>query len=752
LAETKYNKKDINSVQSLDKSFSDGYAYLMRKSGVSSDHYHDLVNIGHNVDDIISKELNNPKSITTDEMSTFLVKTFNSQDNISGVSGINTIDDIFKTNESGLESFFQERYQNQNLLYDDLNMICAQLAELDAAVTTTRDAIVTADDISKTISRKITFENTLSNDSNINNYIGVIEEIEKNLKLPKKIKNQVITHTLKFGRYYAYVIPYEKLFEQQYAYKVRDGQIDSGNSLKESLTEASCVSITDMVNEDAGYISTFKQQLKNEFSINQTDAVIKEAMKEYTDGITVTNDIYSIPLIEGVDVTHILSDDEFKKRADEAIKKSDKVSKSYSDGVIDTDKHVKGKFKNINGCYIKFIDPRKVIPVKVLDTIIGYYYIHDTELRRDRAPFSSTVRVTNSISTATAMYDSDGLESTFIQGLADKIVKAFNPKYVENNQKFKDLIVNALVYSDLSKKNINFQFIPSEYMVEFTINEDENGDGQSVLKQSLFYAKLYLALLIFKLISIMTRSNDTRIYYIKNGGIDTNITNKIQDVARSIKAKQINFMDLLNYNSIISKVGSFKDVYMPVGRSGERGIEFDTLAGQQVDLDSPLMEFLRNNMINSTHVPTVIMEYINAADYAKGIQTGQTRFANWVINLQLDFNPSLTELYQKIVRYSGAPIPEEFIDKLVYTLDPASALNVQNNTDNINLADQLIMSIIKSKIGENDNSDSANIVRDIMYKELSRTYIPNINWAWVDDIHKRAVLEANNRLIENEES
>ena len=71
---------------------------------------------------------------------------------------------------------------------------------------------------------------------------------------------------------------------------------------------------------------------------------------------------------------------------------------------------------------------------------------------------------------------------------------------MEKNIQFKDLILNSLIYNDLYKRNIRFQFIHAEYVVEWKVNEDEKGEGRSILLKSLFYAKLYLALLIFKMI------------------------------------------------------------------------------------------------------------------------------------------------------------------------------------------------------------------------------------------------------------
>ena len=59
--------------------------------------------------------------------------------------------------------------------------------------------------------------------------------------------------------------------------------------------------------------------------------------------------------------------------------------------------------------------------------------------------------------------------------------------------------MEALNYYDLNEQAVKFQFIPKEYMVPFKIDVDEDGDGTSMLDGSLFYAKLYLMILLFKI-------------------------------------------------------------------------------------------------------------------------------------------------------------------------------------------------------------------------------------------------------------
>lgn len=729
----KQNDKLIKDAVNLSKSFDQGFDQIYSYVG-SVGNASELHGIDNQIDVIIRDEIQNTQSVTSDDMSTYLVKTFNEQDR-SNVP-INSIDEIFNSSDTNsIATFFQNRYQSRMMLYDDLDMICTQLAELQEAVLTTRDAIVTADDITSMISRSIRFEGV--SDDSVDSYIATVKEIENRYKLPKKLKNNVITSTLKFGSFYVYSIPYAKLMEEQYARKLKDPS-QYGVSIKESL----CESALDIKNELAGLGAGYEKI---------PDSKFKSIVECYGSNISVVNEVSSIPLLDGVDVTKLFNSKDWEK----TYKNNDnwkKVSKGFktTDGVIDPYQQAKGKFDSVVGVYIKYIDPRKMIPIKILDTTLGYYYIHETPMVTAQSPFSQTIRVSNNTNQVIS-YD-DNVESTFLSKITDKIVAAFDPKYVQDNAKFKDLIVNALKYTDIYKNRIEFQFIPAEYITEFTIDEDEDNEGQSILMKSLFYAKLYLALLIFKMITIITRSNDTRVYYIKNSGIDTNIVNQVQEVARSIKQKQISFLDLLNYNSIISNVGQYKDIFMPIGRSGERSIEFDTIAGQNVDLNSEFMEFLRTNMINNTGVPSVIMNYVNEADYAKTLQMANSKFASRVLNLQLDLNPSITELYRKILRFSASSIPEDVIDKLVITLNPPKILNTINSADNINTVDQLVQALLKVQIGETDNDDKSNYIRDIMYKILAKEYLPGFDWKTIEETYKIAEMEANKILLNKEDN
>ena len=153
------------------------------------------------------------------------------------------------------------------------------------------------------------------------------------------------------------------------------------------------------------------------------------------------------------------------------------------------DKKMRKSFEDIKDCYVKMTDPIHMIPIKILDKVIGYYYIEEDNIEPVNGILTSTIYNNR--------YDGRNTQKTIIDKLASKIVKAFDKKFLEKNAKLKDLIAEALLYYDMSSKAIKFQFIPAEYVCAFKINENEEGDGTSVLEDSLFYAKLYFLCCFF---------------------------------------------------------------------------------------------------------------------------------------------------------------------------------------------------------------------------------------------------------------
>lgn len=633
-----------------------------------------------------------------------------------------SLENLFMSKDGSIFSTFEERFRNKSMLFHDLEIISEQLVELNEAINTTRDDIVASDDVGSDISRSLSFSADGKDSDRYDELIEEVKSIEKKYGLNYKIREHIVPKTLKYGEYYVYIIPEKELYENAQRKK-----IEKTNGATLESTEATSVM------EGLNVSSNYKD-------------IKPDDMIEYiSENIKINNYDIPLPILENADINRGMKDladfnslsNLLKKAKNKKDNKDDNKFKSlgFSDGV----KSFKmDDWSSVKGCYIKLLDPKKVIPVKLLNYTIGYYYIHDAELDvtnhycKHGKRFSSLMDSVN---------NNTENQYTIVNSIASAIVRSFDKKYLADNPEFKELIINSLLYDDMYKKKVHFQFIPGDNVCRFSINEDDNGNGQSMLYKSLFYAKLYLSLLVFNMITYLTKSQDTIVTYVKTSGIDKNMVNKTMDIARQWKAKQIGIGDLMDYSSIYSKIGTGRDLFIPEGESGERGLSWDVIQGQDVNMQNELMEQLKEAFINGTGVPSVIMNYINEADFAKTLVMANAKQLRRVMMYQDSFNEGLTEMYQKILYYC-TDIDLEDIANFTYTLQRPKTLPNNNLVDIIGYGDQILDFIEKSEFGQYvEETEDLNASKDKFRKVMSRKVLPMLPWEVVDEVLEEIKLD-----------
>ena len=703
-------------------------------------------------------------------------------------------------NENMLQEFILETYKNRMIEQADLHEIASQLIELSEAVNITRDAVIQADVVEGRMSRTLAFEDC--DDKDMEDYIPLVEQMEKDFKLREKLKNFVIPRTLEYGEYYAYTIPYSKIFndfvtQQSGKNKMfhettlleyvnsRDNNDEfvvtesvpttkknkSKKPLKysELIYNEYCNEITKRNNnkDRTSYNKSMERMGMESVDANQEQYPDKEAftndIENILGNISICNDSVPLPIVEeGIESMNFLSKNYVNESGSKILTESERKTKksnsskpknkfnqildSSAEGVTfssDKKKTKSENFDDISDCYIKLIDPTHIIPIKIMSQIIGYYYI-ETE---DITPLSGAV-TSNLYYTK---FNDNSREQSVIDSLAKVIVSSFNKQFLKENEKFKKTIVEAIQHYNLNEKRLKFQYIPVEYVQEFKIDEDEDGYGQSMIKKSLFYAKLYLMLLLFKIMSIILNSNDMKVNYIKTSGIDKNLANKVQEIARIKQSRQINIYDLFNYTTLINKVGSGSEMYVPVGSGGDRPIETEILSGQDVQLNNDLMENLKNSYILGTGVPAAIINYMNEADFAKVVEQNNTKFNGRVVNYQLDFNSSITEWYKKIMR-SATQVPETLIENFTFTLQPPKQTSNNTKSEAINSFTSFADFVVTLLYGDNtDNESIKDEIREFK-KLLADEQLPMLNIQSMTDLQKKAkLISKDNSLKPNDD-
>ena len=754
---------DINNDKSFRRQISniDNLIGQANLSLYGTDRTSDVDTLNSKFQQILTDELGDMTNRSEGDITSFLSQVISSDNKSSAADEILNNQFMAMTGDdySTMQSFIYDAYRNRLLEQSDLHEVSSQLIELSEAILITRDAIISSDVVEGRMSRSFKFDNLDEDD--IEDNTSIVESMEKKFKLLEKIKNFIIPKTLEYGEYYVYVVPYARLFadfqrqkdnnmfgysrtfsESTIMESFNNKQYKKGDNKEDNLDMflESCYDKYTMQNRTRYTTTSIEESVYKANEIPKEE--FKKDIKNIMSNISVCNDSVPLPIMEeGIEsIAYMKQQMEQVMTEADNIKSDDMFSRvaqaTSAEGILmssdDKERTKKNSFDDIGDCYVKMIEPTKIIPIQIMNTTIGYYYVQDEDITPLSGAVSSTLYFTK--------FDEHSKQSTIIDALAERVVKSFDKPFLKNNLKFKEAIVDCFNYYNLNEKRLKFQFIPAEFIVPFKIDEDVDGNGTSMIKKSLFYAKLYLMLLLFKIMSIILNSNDQKINYIKQSGIDKNVANKVQEIARIQQSRQINISDLFSYTTLINKVGNGNTVYMPTGRSGERPIETEILAGQDVQLNTDLMESLKNAYILGTGVPAASVNYMQEADFAKVIEQNNTKFNGRVVNYQLDFNDGITNLYKKIMSWS-TNIPTNVIANFSFILQAPKTTSINTKTELINqyqtLADFLVALLYEDPNTSVNAEDLNGEIREFK-RLLAKDQLPMIDFDTIGEIKEKA--------------
>ena len=114
-------------------------------------------------------------------------------------------------------------------LRQDIDLVVSQIPEYYTSIGMVRDAICEADVVTGRLSRDIKFDKANLSESEKENVISKIEEVEEKLELNQIIKNHMVFNTLQYGEGYVYVIPYSKVFADLHKYRTSASDKATGN-------------------------------------------------------------------------------------------------------------------------------------------------------------------------------------------------------------------------------------------------------------------------------------------------------------------------------------------------------------------------------------------------------------------------------------------------------------------------------------------------------------------------------------------
>lgn len=676
-------------------------------------------------------------------------------------------------NSGNIYQYYNERYKNKFIEAQDLMFIAKFIPSLGQALNIYKTHIVSSDDLSGSVKRNISFGTALSQEEQAQ-IMAAIKVFEKDNKLLYKLKNSVIGESLVTGTYYVYAPSYQKLFtdyaktlEKKKKNGANSTQIDHSERYGFGTNAMESVSFDELMSSDNNLtcalesteIKEIVDEIKSSNVLDSNDLFYKsDALKNFGKNIATVECVDSeIPfnvLEEMPDLAHNLGITEDLKMTFEKCTPATEADKiGASDGTFSretktnnklssTDKKHKNKF-NVTGTYLKFIDSKNMIKIKILDETVGYFYVDSKKINKTKA----------NITFSNAEWTNINKQSTIeriASMLGSKVAKQFSAKFVSDHVVFKKLIADCIMANGVVNTQYRIQFIPKDDVFEFKINEDAKGDGTSVLKQSLWPAKLLTSIRIRKVLNYINRSADKTIAYVRKGTADVSGRNQAQRVLRNLQESNITFGDIIGDSSLMfHKYAADGNILMPVSRSGNKLVEFERMEGQQVDMSTDYEKELENQALIASGVPPLLVEQSNQADFSRAFTTAHVGFAGIVAGLQSDYEEPLTALYKRIIENLDIDDKLKTLasNTVEVKLPRPRALSVSNSNEILEGSARFAEQFTTLRYGETTD-ENKDFIQEVKYN-IVKTNAPFIDWVALEETADNIKMEK--AKITNEE-
>lgn len=674
--------------------------------------------------------------------------------------------------------------QNELLLRRDIHNVCTQMPEMHDVIQVTRDAIIECNVSTGEVSRSITFENHDDDDA----LLTQVTELEKRHELLMGIKNFITPKTLEHGELYVQVTPYAKLFAELESISMSRNKSGKQKGMSDMHSHAgwmehvefqkSCpehlltsfeerphsmyseenvkvlmesVSLTDVMNGKVD--SMIQGSTQDEKKPDNT--IAKSVIGDILRNIDVYNHSSVLLSEYGAEgfrdlVTQAYLQEQSTPNGSENVTHFDEAQ--YNNGysmsqnifrTVDEDCIDISNYKDIKGCYVKYLDALRLLPIRLDRRVIGYYYATTTmDLQTNSANPNGIIDLS---------YQNYVRDKRMVDQLANMIIRSFDKKMLERNVQLKSEIAEIIMAHKFSEGKLSFIYIPEDEVVRFVINEDENGRGHSILEPSLFSARMYLMLNMYNMLYTLN-NNTTRIHYLRSSGLDNDYASQVQRTIRKFQSRRITIDDIFSYSGVLNKVGGMGEMVLPSGRNDYKALETDTIEAAQNPINVEFLEQQRRQAISGTGVPSLlVINAIDEVDFAKTLEIANTRFLSTVSSYKIDMNRGMTKLYQKLLQYETS-MEKEVIQSFRFQFNQVKQPDLVITADmiqNFNTMVELVESVYFSQNELEDQDKNPTSTRMFLRKEMAMEFLPQLNFDRLDQLVDRVKLQAGEVHVQN---
>ena len=727
---------DMNKVRDLSKNIQSSLDNLYSLTYFNTtNNTNDLDQIRQNVDtaidNIASKNVDDIGTTSITSLYTRLIDAQNDKQNIKAIEDY--FGDEYVMNGL-INNYTQQRWIRD--LDSEIDMVCKYMPKLQEALDTKTDNVLTADSFGRDFI-KVTIP---KNDKESNQiFDDRIKELKRKYSLLNLLEKSY-KNASKYGEQFVYIVPYKKAFAKLLNAR-QDPSTQMNKSYSISFTREGCIV------RDSKDVIISKANIINESTIGEdTIESARKRLSEIND-IKVQVDNSCNPIASILEQEKVMLDAKNPNKFTKAIPDETKFDdfKDYDttsmDGVTDVKKYSEKDFKS-TGCIVRRLKRDRVVPIYIEDTCLGYYYFEIDRNNDDYgyADITDPILTVKRSSSAGAVvgqgYEND---AEILKAVTASISSMINKDFINTNNDLNKEIYMILKHNNIFNtglEGLKVIFIPPEDMVHIRFNEDEDTHrGVSDIANGLLAAKLYASIYITNTIGILTRSQDKRVYYVKQT-VDTNISQTLLNTINQIKKSNFGLREINSIGQILNITGRYNDYFIPRSQSGDSPIEFEIMPGQNIEPQTELLNMLEEMAVNSTDVPLELIQARQGMDYATQYVMSNSKFLKKVFARQAIVNIFFSDIVTKIYNY------EYDEDELItFALPSPMFLQTSNINQLLNTGKEYIQAISEYWIPEDEDPETKRIFNANMLKSIMHSHID------VSEIAKQYELARNENAV-----
>lgn len=653
--------------------------------------------------------------------------------------------------------------QNKNIkdLYNEIDTVCKYMPKLDEALKAKRDAILSSDNFSKDFVNA-TVSSTYDEDRVIFN--TRIENIKKKYKLAEKFDKATYS-TMKYGEEFIYHPPYKKALAKLLRDKSKTMSVSNPGGLHESVIRIDGITTKDLKLNNQITTNTYNINV----SYNYT-GVLESAVNDQTrlrESMSIVNEVGSV--CDNIDEMALMEDALPNSLKNNTSGKKTKLNKTISDelelptkdfdqsardGLIKSGINNSVDSYNVKtpGCVLKTLKPENVILLYIDEICLGYYYFEfdpntDNSIlysnQYDSSGYGSTMYDRNAVKNSQD-FKAEQDKNQLLKYVASNIASQIDTQFINTNPDLADEIYAVLKYNDLfngaATSNIKVTFLPEEDVTHIKFEEDpDTHRGISDILSCLIAAKMYCCISINDTIASLTRSQDRRVYYVKQN-TETNIAQTLMNVINQIKKSNFNIRQVENMNSILNIIGRYNDFVIPVGQSGDAPVQMEVMSGQDIQPHTELLDRFEEQCVNSTGIPLELVNARYSTDFATQITMSNIKFLRHCIlrqeKLEYYFSRIITALYaaeygEKV--YIKCVLPQPLF---------LSITNLNNILETVRANTETIANYEYDNENDQANNEKKAIFMKLMMKQRLSTYVKADE---IDNLKRQTEFEYNKR-------